>query len=189
MLHSTYRTLGRIELPQWQGRDKYMHIFDPKDPVMAEGFEDYLDPVMSLVRAAGVETPCHMTVDESWVKPGMSQRRPGAHVDGCFMPELNRWGHPAPPPGAWLHYCNNLPLDRMSIIVASSVEGCKVYEGIFDGEPKSDGDLEHIRDQLPRGVLVPANEGFLLSPDCVHESLRFDDWTQRTFLRIAFHEV
>ena len=192
-LNSTYAKLGLAILPIWQGRQKYMHTFDPQSPKMAEGFEDYLIPVAMLCRAAQdlTKSPireAHMTVDEKVVQPGMSQRRPGAHVDGCFMPEIPMWGHPNPnpPPGSWAHYCNNVPLPRMSIIVAASVPGCIVYDGNFQGEPASDGDLEHIRDQLGPGYLLPANQGYLLSPDCVHESMVFDAPTQRTFLRIAF---
>lgn len=183
MLNSTYIELGTIALPEWAGRQRYMHTFNPNAPVMAEGFEDYLEAVSQLCATAGViSDEAHMTVDEKVVQPGMSQRRPGAHVDGCYIKADQRWGHPAP---GWAHYCNNLPFQRMAIIVASSVAGCKVYPGQFDGEPQNDGDLEHIRSQLGRGLLLPANKGFLLSPDCVHESMVFSKPTQRTFLRIA----
>lgn len=187
-LQSNWQDLGEIALPEFQGRQKYMHTFDPQDPVMCEGFEDYLDVVTKLCQRSGVtNNTAHMTVDEKVVQPGMSQRRPGAHVDGCYLPELKRWGHP-PTPGSWRHYTpDNYPIKRMSIIVASSVPGCTAYEGEFVGWPKDDGDLEHIRPQLGDGVLLPANQGFLLSPDCVHESMRFSEPTQRTFLRIAFH--
>ena len=76
----------------------------------------------------------------------------------------------------------------MTIIVAASVPGCIVYDGKFEGEPASDGDLEHIRGQLGPGYLLAANRGYLLSPDCVHESMVFESPTKRTFLRIAFQD-
>ena len=185
ILKSSYTDLGPIILPSWQGRQKYMHTFNPQDPVMADGYSDYLDVVSILCKSAKVESlEAHMTVDEKIVKAGMSQRRPGPHVDGCFMPELQAWGHPG---GTWAHYCNNLPMSRMSIIVASSVAGCMVYEGNFVGQPANDGDMSHIQDQLGVGKLLLEHRGFLLSSDCVHESMRFDNPTMRTFLRIAFH--
>ena len=189
ILQSSYHDLGQVVLPEWQGRQRYMYTFDPSNPVMEGWFEDYHDAVVELCKSANITaTEAHMTVDEKIVLPDMSQRRPGAHVDGRFMPEQNRWGHGDPPPGGggWAHYCNRIPMDRMSVIVASSVPGCIVYEGKFDGEPKNDGDLEHIRDQLGEGKLLPANHGFILSPDCVHESMIFSEPTKRTFLRIAF---
>lgn len=68
-------------------------------------------------------------------------------------------------------------------IVASSVPGCRAWRGQFDGEPKADGDLSHL--ELGEGEVLPANVGYLLSPDCVHESMIQARNVCRTFLRIA----
>lgn len=183
-LQSEFKGLGVVLLPTWQGRQKYMISFDSDDPVMPEGFEDYAGVAHSLCRKAGaLGREVHMTVDEKVVEAGMSQRRPGAHVDGCYMPTAQAWGHPLP---SWVHYSGGAPVERMAIIVASSVPGCIVYPGTFEGEPKSDGDLEHIRDQFGDAILLLPDEAFLLSPDCVHESMVFNQPTKRTFLRIAF---
>ena len=182
MLDSDYHPLCPVSLP-YAGRQKYMHSFDLANPVMADGFEDYLGPVTLLCQAAGAFAgEAHMTVDEKIIFPGMSQRRPKPHVDGCFIKSRGDWSHPQPP---WLHYCNNIPVSRMPIIVAASVAGCRAWRGIFDGFPAMDGDLSHISSQLGEGEVLPANVGYLLSPDCVHESMVFDRPTQRTFLRIA----
>lgn len=206
MLHSDYRQLCAVRLPYF-GRQKYMHSFDLAAPKMADGFDDYLEPVKALCKAAGaLAGTAHMTVDEKVVLAGESQRRPGPHVDGCFVPEVvaptvvhhtrvvyepqytggGFWGHGGG--SGWLHCCNDIkagPIGRMAVIVASNEVGCRVWRGVFEGKPKSDGDLEHIRPQLDGGVLLRPNVGYLLSPDCVHESIRMDDDTQRTFLRIA----
>lgn len=186
ILNSDYRELCAVELP-YQGRQKYMHSFDVANPVMAEGYEDYESIVRDLLKSAGVTRGiAHMTVDEKIVPAGMSQRRPRPHVDGCFTPSLNRWSHGEP--SSWLHYCNDIqrgPIQRMAVIVAASVKGCRVWRGKFLGEPKNDGDLSHIKDQLNDGEILPANTGFLLSADCVHESMIMNEPTQRTFLRIA----
>lgn len=181
-LNSDYQFLANISLPEYQGRQYYMHTFDLAHPEMTEGYEDYLDPVTQLCAAANaVNGLAHMTVDEKVIQPGMSQRRPGPHVDGCFYPDLEAWGHG---PG-WNHYCNNVPIPRMAVIVASDVPGCRAWKGVFDGRPTDCGDLSHISSQLGEGEVLPANAGYLLSPDCVHESMIFDSPTQRTFLRIA----
>jgi hypothetical protein len=185
MLNSDYWALCAVSLP-YAGRQKYMHTFDLAAPVMAAGFEDYLEPVVALCRAAGAtHGEAHMTVDEKIVAAGMSQRRPRPHVDGCFIPSLHRWGGGG---GGWLHYCNDVgssAVGRMPVIVAASVSGCRAWRGKFDGRPAADGDLSHIADQLGDGEVLPPNVGYLLSPDCVHESMIFDRPTQRTFLRIA----
>jgi hypothetical protein len=184
MLNSKYLLLCHVDLP-YAARQMYMHSFDLAAPVMAEGFEDYLEPVKKLCAAAKAFVgQAHMTVDEKIIPAGMSQRRPRPHVDGCYVPTQGRWGHG---PG-WNHYCNNIghsPIPRMSVIVAASVAGCRAWQGNFEGEPKNNGDLSHIQDKLGEGEVLPANYGFLLSPDCIHESMVFDQPTKRTFLRIA----
>lgn len=87
------------------------------------------------------------------------------------------WGHPSP---AWCH-----GIKRMPIIVAASVAGCKAWRGDFDAEPTDKGDLSHISGLLGEGELIPRNTGYLLSPDCIHESIIFENDTPRSFLRIA----
>lgn len=181
MLKSDYRKLCEVTLP-FLNRQKYMHTFDLANPIMPVGFEDYLIPVMALCKAAGaVAGIAHMTVDEKIVKAGMSQRRPSPHVDGCFVPEKASWGH-----SGWLHTCNNIPLPefkRMPVIVAASAVGCRAWKGEFNGQPKNDGDLSHL--SLGAGEVLPANIGYLLSADCIHESMIQTQDVQRTFLRIA----
>lgn len=184
MLNSDYRQLCDVRLP-YADRQRYMHSFDLACPVMAEGFEDYLEPVAALCKAAGAtQGIAHMTVDEKIVPAGMSQRRPKPHVDGCFMPKQMRWGgHPG-----WNHGCNDVAAEkvsRMSVIVAASATGCRAWRGAFDGIPTDCGDLSHISGALGAGEALPPNIGYLLSPDCVHESTVFDAPTRRTFLRIA----
>lgn len=189
ILHSDFRSLGPVTFPVYAGRQKYMHSFDAANPRMCAGLEVYYDAATTLLRAAGIASgTVHMTVDEKVVEPGMSQRRPKPHVDGCFVPARGHWGGG----GGWLHTCNDLglgfPLRRMNIIVAASVPGCRAWRGEFRGMPADDGDLSHIQNQLDiaHAEVLPANEGYLLSPDCVHESMIFERPTPRQFLRIAF---
>jgi hypothetical protein len=186
ILNSYSKELYPVLLP-YKGRQKYMHSFDLSNPKMSEGFEDYLEIVKGLCAAAGViQGTAHMTVDEKIVRAGMSQRRPKPHVDGCFIPSIGDWGHGGG--GGWLHGCNNISIDvpkRMAVIVAANEIGCKVWEGLFKGDPKNDGDLSHIVGQLGEGKVLTPGVGYYLSPDCVHESMILDKDTQRTFLRIA----
>lgn len=185
MLNSDYRQLCAVDLP-YAGRQMYMHSFDLANPVMAVGYEDYLAPVRALCLAAGATRGiAHMTVDEKMVVAGMSQRRPRPHVDGCFMPALNIWGHDDDNP-RWAHGCNNIPIDRfarMPVIVASSVVGCRAWRGMFDATPASDGDLSSV--PLGDGEVLGADSGYLLSADCIHESMVQERDVRRTFLRIA----
>lgn len=188
VLTSTYRPLVPVMLPPSRGRQIRYHAFDLEAPRLPEGFEDYYEAVTTLCRQAGATTGiAYLTVDEKVVEPGMSQRRPGPHVDGCFrvVGDQASWGGGG---GGWLHYCNDVgasAIGRMAVIIAASVAGCRAWKGRFVGRPAPDGDLSHISEQLGDGDLLPANQGYLLSPDCVHESIRFDQATLRTFIRIA----
>lgn len=189
MLNSSYRPLGHIVLPPYCGRQKRYHEFDLASPSMPEGFEDYLEPVTALCAMAGAHTgTAYLTVDEKIIEAGMSQRRPKPHVDGCFRQTGDNMAWGGGGGGGWLHYCNDVgasPVGRMAVIIAASVSGCRVWAGKFIGRPAKDGDLSHIADQLGEGETLAANKGYLLSPDCVHESMTFDQATLRTFIRIA----
>lgn len=185
ILNSSFTKLGSVALP-YQGRQRYMHGFDVANPDMGSGFEDYLEPVMSLLKAAKVTIgKAWMTVDEKIVRAGQSQRRPRPHVDGKFNIQEVRWGGG----GGWNHSCNLVPTVRTPVIVAASAVGCRAWQGVFVGVPDEDGDLSHIADQLGDGEVLPANVGYLLNGDCVHESMVMDVDTQRTFLRIALPQL
>ncbi len=183
MLNSDYRPICDVTLP-YAARQHYMHEFDLSSPSVPKGFEDYLVPVVKLCKAAGAKTGiAYLTVDEKIVLKGKSQRRPKPHVDGVFLPDRGMWGGGG---GGWLHYCNNIgvgPLRRMPVIVAASVPGCRAWKGEFDATAKEDGDLSHL--PLGKGEVLKANVGYLLSPDCVHESMLQDEAVARSFLRIA----
>jgi hypothetical protein len=46
-------------------------------------------------------------------------------------------------------------------------------------------DLYFLFTPILLGEVLPANIGYLLSPDCVHESMIQKEEVKRTFLRIA----
>ncbi len=187
-LLSTYRPLGPVVFPVPSGRQLRYHTFDLENIQLPSDYEDYLEMIRDLCWEANAKTgEAHLTVDEKIIEAGMSQRRPGPHVDGCFRIDGGRanWGGGR---DNWLHYCNDVgatAIGRMAVIIAASVPGCRAWKGLFTGRPAKDGDLSHITDQLGEGEVLPANVGFLLSPSCVHESMLFDKNTLRSFIRIA----
>lgn len=183
MLNSHFAPLVGVALPGAAlGRQHYMHPFDVANPTVPEGFEDYLPAIKALIAASGVTSgTAYLTVDEKLMKAGETQRKPRPHVDGCFIPSMRGWGHGGGG-GGWNHSCNIIP-GRMAVIVASTVAACMAWTGQFDATPKPDGDLSHV--ELGAGTLLDANMGYLLSPDCIHESLPMTHDTERTFIRIA----
>lgn len=72
----------------------------------------------------------------------------------------------------------------MPVIVAASAVGCRAWRGQFDSQPANDGDLSHLTFD-DDGTIFEPNVGYLLSADCVHESMIQYQSVQRTFLRIA----
>jgi hypothetical protein len=183
ILNSHSRHIAPIVFPEYAGRQYYMATTMGHSVSLPEGIEAYNVPVQKLCDLIEYKGIIHVTIDEKVVKKGHTQRKPELHVDGRFTGAS--WGHPSP---GWNHFCNELPIQRMSVAVASSLARCKVYNGVFIGTPNEQGDLSHIRNQVGEGDLVPANEWYLLSPDCVHESLPFDYEAPRSFIRVAFED-
>lgn len=182
MLRSWFQPLCAVSLPcPSNGRQVYMQEIDAASPSLPDFLSDYLEPVKQLLEKAGVfKGTAYLTVDEKNVPAGGTQRRPHPHVDGCFYPNLKRWGGGG---GGWNHYCNGVPLERMSVVIAASKGGAKAWQGDFDETPKEDGDLSHVT--LPDANVLEGNVGYLLSPDCIHESPVYEEETPRTFMRLA----
>lgn len=183
-LLSSALPLCSITLP-YKGRQLYMAPIDIYKPEMPDGYEDYLDIFKTVTEmACAFDGEAFLTVDEKHLAPGDTQRRPGPHIDGNYNAAMGLdWGGGG---GGWNHSCNIIP-DRMAVIVASSQPLCKFWEGTFSGVPKSDGDCSHIitpkDDEFAK--IVPKDEAYLLSKDCIHESLPAPETMSRSFMRIA----
>lgn len=177
-LDSFYFPLAAVQLP-WRGRQLHMHPINTHLPELPGEFADYLEIVRGLCRAGGYFCgQAWVTVDEKVVAAGCTQRRPRPHVDGHWT----GYGFKGDPRPGFKH-SGRFP--RMPIIVAASVPGCRAWRGRFRGDPRADGDLAHIAEQLGEGEILPANTGYLLTADCVHESLVMPRTARRTFLRIT----
>lgn len=178
-LISKSKYIGDMTFPSFKSRQHYMVTTKGWCIIFPNSIKEYEQSVQELCDKLRYRGIIHVTVDEKELKVGDTQRKPELHVDGRFDGQGSSWNH----------YCNELPLPRMSVAVASNVARCKVYNGEFDGVPSEQGDLSHIRDQVGEGTLVPSNEWHLLSPDCVHESLPMDKDCKRSFIRVAFEGV
>lgn len=181
-LISKSKYITEIQFPEYKGRQKYMITTSGSKVNLGDEFEVYDEQVQNLCNELNYKGTIHVTIDEKELKAGETQRKPLPHVDGRFM--NGGWGHTGG--GGWNHYCNELPIKRMAIAVASSVARCKVFHGIFKGVPSEQGDCSHLSDQLGKGEIVPKNQWHLLSPDCVHESMPMEKDCERSFIRVAF---
>ena len=179
-LNSWFRDLGPIQMPTYDGRQLRMTELEASGPVMPEGFHDYAWLVHHLLlKVNKFIGPVYMTVDERWIVPGSSHRRPGVHVDGRWDPQAGNWcglqgGHRHDGQG------------RHALIVAADVGGCMAYTGNFQATPAEDGDLEHARHLFTEPSFLYGDRAYGLSPDCVHESLVMGELTRRSWLRLTF---
>ncbi len=143
----------------------------------------------------------YLTVDQKMVEPGKTHRRSGLHVDGYPHTEADKmyvgksgiwagnahggtWGGG----GGWGGGNKSLYWhDGTGLLTVSSVEGCRAWKQTFDGEPKVEGDCEHLRDRCreENEVVLGANKLYWMSPGCVHESILMKEWTARTFVRVS----
>jgi hypothetical protein len=164
--------------------------------------------VMAAVQPQHKGKVCYLTIDQKGVPAGKTHRRAGLHVDGYPYTEADKrmldggyitsgaggiwaanahggtWGGG----GGWgggnsalyWHMGNGL-------LTVSSVEGCVAWNQEFPGEPKVEGDCEHLREHCKEEckVVLKANTLYWMSPGCVHESLPQPVDVIRTFVRLS----
>eukprot|EP01083_Nonionella_stella_P004445 12852_1 len=150
---------------------------------------------------------CFLTVHESMVDKGKTQRRPGLHVETpgmiCICDELNDGkkgggcvarAHKMHPWG--MGYWSTDSKD--GIYMMSSVDGscavwnCKIV-GDDDGKEAIGylGDIEHLRGSLPPNnkILMKANQLYWLTDRTPHEALPMKETGYRQFFRLVTHKV
>jgi hypothetical protein len=118
----------------------------------------------------------YLTITESDVTKGESQRRGGVHVEK--HPNRN-WGGGG---GAWGGYKGGL---YMSSNVSNS---CRVWDHYVE-DPGNMGDCEHLRNDLGEGELLQEGELVWMTDGTPHESMSIEEGTHRQFFRLVTSEV
>lgn len=131
---------------------------------------------------------CYLTIHESLVKAGESQRRPGLHTDSPG--ELRVGGHGR---DYWTHIAWGG--EAGGIYMASNVaNSCAVWPikaknlGFVAGRA-GHGDLEHLRGVLPRPTVMQPNRMYWMTDHTPHESLPLEKTTYRQFFRLVTEQV
>jgi len=130
---------------------------------------------------------CYLTVQESFIEMGQTQRRGGLHVEaggtqGSFAPGvMANWGG-----GLDEEY-------HGGIFLASSVEcTTEVFEDVVDheyGTVNQHGDIEHLRRYLGEGILLDAGELIWLTDRTPHEALPQGRSSYRQFFRLVTSNI
>merc|ERR1712039_649372 len=133
----------------------------------------------------------YLTIHESFVYQGRSQRRAGLHVEtpgkrytgGSFKEDRYYWGCS----GGIIHHDSSRV--KGGIFMASSVaDSCRVWD-VQVRDPASVvgklGDLEHIREVLGEGTCMEAGKLYWITDVTPHESMPLEEGTYRQFFRFV----
>lgn len=198
LLHNSFEPLPRpIKFPKPTGIKINMMPF-----VMRWGFEstklpEYLRGYDMLLQRVAFYCQkdcgkiCYLTIDESFVDEGHSQRRPGLHIESPGMIAVNggyeeaecvAWGGLGSDDGGrtgGIYMCSNM--DRTCEIWNCKIEG--------HGAIGTLGDMEHLRNTFTghgvRRLYTEANRMYWITDRTPHESLPVEKSGVRQFFRIV----
>jgi hypothetical protein len=177
MQMSTVQQRGRVTFPEFTGERVYMREFTKAAglPPNLARWQPTVDAMLDGVDAPG---SIFLMVDQSPVRAGAAQRRPGLHVDGYWNAADARHGG-----GHGGHKIDGSATE--ALLLASSVFGGCGYVGRFDGNPGDGGDCEHIgRDGLLRVDMVPGRVWAGHALRMLHESVPVRRDALRTLVRL-----
>lgn len=86
MLHrSIIEARGDVSFPAWQGKRVYMEAF-LKSQGLPANLAEYQPTVDAMLEGIDTDLPVYIMIDETEVRAGECQRRPGLHIDGYWNP-------------------------------------------------------------------------------------------------------
>jgi len=190
MLKSKSKMIKPISLPEYRGDRVYMHEFDIANPSMPAGYERW-NPVLREIASFSPKKTgiAYVTIDEKIVGRGESHRRGGAHTDGNY---LFGWGGG----GGWLtgedgrflprekheaQYCS----EKGGMLIVSSYEACRGWNGEIKGEPAQGGDCSHLDLSEMDSYIMKSNTLYWGNSTFVHESLPIEEEVARQLVRIT----
>lgn len=208
---SQMRELNEVSFPEFTGEQVYMLPFDPsKDlPNELSRWQPTIDAMMSEVPK---DRECYLLLDQKVVEPGQSQRRPGVHIDGYWLPEISAHGgsggHGSSPPKSpraprktpgthrpiipGTHFKGQSGSswgdadfrEPEALLLASDIFGSCGYVGEFEGHVGERGDCSHIdlSGLMQRDLL--GGIAYAGNVTFLHESVTLPVRTPRTLVRI-----
>lgn len=191
-LNSIVQQRGTVCFPAFLGERVYMTEFRKANglPVELERWQPTVDAMLDGVDAPG---SIFIMIDQSQVRAGQAQRRPGVHIDGYWNPAIQAHGggghHGSAPcrgkwdsSPSWLHCDFREP---EALILAANVTASRAFSGAFAGTPGEGGDFSHLdltglqEHRLEAGTVYAGNVTML------HESLAVQHDCLRTLVRLS----
>ena len=189
MIVSISKDLYHVEIPSYEGELKMIPF---SLATLSEIPQRFKNVVSSMIKDLPVKKGiAYLTVDGRVVKKGETHRRGGPHIDGNYYPEFSTCGSGG---NGWKvgEGGNTLNSDQHKqsycvhtggMIIASTIKGCKGWDGFFDGEPGVGGDCSHI--ELNEGFWLEPNMAYYGSSQFIHESMPIQEDHHRTLIRIT----
>lgn len=181
---------GRMAFPEYSGARCYMMPFiQGRAESLPEAYAGYSGVVEDFVLPGQEGELGLITIDESMVKAGASQRGYGAgertiHTEACVSPAGLSWGPVVPTWGP-------SPFVRLSrdtrVLIANSIpDTCMVWDRDVE-DTTADGDLSMRAEEFPRdnGRLMDAGEVLEIGIFTPHEPIAQPVTGPRQFFRIV----
>ncbi len=174
-----FSIMGKVTFPSFSGLQCNMlpFIMGNKNSLP----EEY-QPYWSLIQSCKVPKielgkVGYLTISESYVEKGSSQRRPGIHVE---KHPSSRWSG-----GGW----GGGNSRGSGLYMASSLgKTCRIWDCYVE-MPGHMGNCEHLRDQLNKATYLEANILIWLTDGCPHESLPQEESGIRQYIRVVTSHV
>ena len=199
MFTSAVKELNPVCFPDFTGERIYMQKFY-KEEGLPKHLSRWQPTVDQMLLQVDTDKPIFLMVDQGTVKPNTSHRRPGPHIDGYWIEELQAHGGSSgghrfnndteiliTKNGYWdtgpSWKTANLS-EPESIILASDVAGCKAYVGDWHGEIGEGGDCTDICFKDLSEFTMKPNNAYMGNVSFVHESIPLPFETQRTLVRL-----
>lgn len=187
----SFKSRGRMAFPAYTGARCYMMPFIQGRPEsLPAAYAGYGDVVERFVFEGQEGEIGLITIDESMVAAGVSQRGYGAgdrtiHTEACLRESLLTWGPSTP---TWGDGPGFVELDRDTrVMIANSIpETCMVW-GVDVEDTTSDGDLSARAEAFPRtaGRMMDAGEVLEIGIFTPHEPIAQPKGGPRQFFRIV----
>ncbi|MEY8802062.1 hypothetical protein AB9K35_17430 [Leisingera sp. XS_AS12] len=187
----SFQERGRMAFPEYTGARCYMMPFiQGRGDSLPEAFASYREVVDRFALPDQEGELGLITIDESFVEAGRSQRGYGAgdrtiHTEACLSGENLSWG-PTWGPSPFVR----LERSTRALIANSLPDTCMVWDVDVEDTTR-DGDLSARADQFPReaGRMMDAGEVIEIGIFTPHEPIRQRHSGPRQFFRIVGHGV
>ena len=212
MLHrSIIETRGDASFPAWQGERVYMRPFLKADG-LPQDLSRWQPTVDAMLDGIDTDQPVYIMIDETEVEAGLTQRRPGLHIDGYWDPGITAYGshratasghrqaprrhepepvrparHRSIPPG---HRSGSMLWKDADfaapegIILASTVSAAEGYLGTYEGPIGEMGDCAHIDVSSLAVLPMEAGRVYAGNVNCLHRSLPVTRSCRRSLVRL-----